>query len=130
MYKFRPVTDRMKTMHEAIRERIYHVDPERSLIVTEANKKYETLQKMSQQLKEKSEQLTIKLEKCPKGSQDFQDILKAADQALEEGEAAFRRAAKAKAKAEEAARAFEQILQGSSNDTALGPAVYAIAGYI
>ena len=43
MYQFRPVTDRMQTMHEAIRERIYHVDPERSLIVTEANKKYETV---------------------------------------------------------------------------------------
>jgi formate C-acetyltransferase len=43
MYKFRPVTERMKLMHERTRERIYHVDSERSLIVTEASKKYENV---------------------------------------------------------------------------------------
>ena len=41
MYNFRPVSDRMKIMHERVRERIFHVDCERSMIVTAASKKYE-----------------------------------------------------------------------------------------
>ena len=43
MYQFRPVTPRMRLMHERIRERIYHVDAERSLIVTRAAQKYESV---------------------------------------------------------------------------------------
>jgi formate C-acetyltransferase len=42
MYQFRPVTERMKVMKERVRERIFHVDAERSLIVTRASKKYES----------------------------------------------------------------------------------------
>ncbi|MBR6521867.1 MAG: pyruvate formate lyase family protein, partial [Oscillospiraceae bacterium] len=41
MYKFREVTERMKVMHERVRERIFHVDSERSMIITEAEKRYE-----------------------------------------------------------------------------------------
>ena len=43
MYQFRPVTERMKTMHERVRERVFHVDAERSLIVTKASKQYESV---------------------------------------------------------------------------------------
>jgi formate C-acetyltransferase len=43
MYQFRPVSERMKLMHERVRERIFHVDSERSLIVTKASKKYESV---------------------------------------------------------------------------------------
>ena len=39
MYQFRTVTERMRTMHERVRERLYHVDSERCRIVTEANKR-------------------------------------------------------------------------------------------
>ncbi|MCQ2452833.1 MAG: pyruvate formate lyase family protein, partial [Oscillospiraceae bacterium] len=41
MYQFRPVSERMKIMHERIRERVFHVDSERSLIVTKASQQYE-----------------------------------------------------------------------------------------
>jgi formate C-acetyltransferase len=43
MYRFRPVTERMKVMHERTRERIFQVDSERATIITEANKKYENV---------------------------------------------------------------------------------------
>ncbi len=43
MYQFRPVSDRMKVMHERTRERIFHVDSERPMIVTRASKKYESV---------------------------------------------------------------------------------------
>ncbi|MBR4691947.1 MAG: hypothetical protein IKP17_04225 [Oscillospiraceae bacterium] len=43
MYQFRPVSDRMKVMHERVRERVFHVDAERSLIVTRASQKYESV---------------------------------------------------------------------------------------
>lgn len=43
MYKFRPVTDRMKLMHEKVRQRVFRVDSERSLIVTNAHIKYESV---------------------------------------------------------------------------------------
>ena len=43
MYKFRPVTDRMKLMHEKVRQRLFVVDSERSLIITNAHKKYESV---------------------------------------------------------------------------------------
>ena len=42
MYNFRPVTDRMHLMHERVRERVFQVDCERTLIVTAAAKKYES----------------------------------------------------------------------------------------
>ncbi|MCQ2406525.1 MAG: hypothetical protein MJ067_04860 [Oscillospiraceae bacterium] len=41
MYKFKSVSPRMKLMHEKVRERVYYVDCERSIITTEASKKYE-----------------------------------------------------------------------------------------
>ena len=65
MYQFRQVTDRMQTMHEAIRERIYHVDPERSLIVTEAHKKYETVMPVLRYpmiFREMCEKMTLRVE--------------------------------------------------------------------
>ncbi len=43
MYKFRPVTERMRLMHERVRERVFQVDSERTLIVTRASKKYENV---------------------------------------------------------------------------------------
>ena len=43
MYEFRPVSDRMKVMRERTRERIFHVDSERPMIVTRASKKYESV---------------------------------------------------------------------------------------
>ncbi len=43
MYQFRPVTPRMRLMHERIRERVYHVDAERCLIITRAAQKYESV---------------------------------------------------------------------------------------
>ncbi len=43
MYKFRAVSDRMKLMHERVRQRVFRVDSERSLIVTRAHQKYESV---------------------------------------------------------------------------------------
>ena len=43
MYDFRPVSERMRTMHARVRERRFHVDSERCRIVTEANKRYEAV---------------------------------------------------------------------------------------
>ena len=43
MYEFRSVSPRMLEMHEKVRHRLFHVDSERSVIVTEAAKKYETV---------------------------------------------------------------------------------------
>ena len=43
MYQFRAVTERMRTMHERVRERLFHVDSERCRIVTEANRRYESV---------------------------------------------------------------------------------------
>ena len=43
MYQFRPVSDRMKVMRERTRERIFHVDSERPMIITRASKKYESV---------------------------------------------------------------------------------------
>ncbi|MCK5165266.1 MAG: amino acid permease, partial [Desulfobacula sp.] len=73
-----------------------------------ANLKYETAEKDSQQLQEKAKALSEKLMNYPKDSEDFPQVLKAADQALKDEENAFRRAAKAKVKAEQAAKTFEQ----------------------
>ena len=43
MYQFRPVTERMKVMHERVRDRYFQVDSERSVIITNAYKKYENV---------------------------------------------------------------------------------------
>lgn len=43
MYKFRPVTDRIRHMRELIRDRVLRIDAERALIITEAYKKYENV---------------------------------------------------------------------------------------
>ncbi len=82
-----------------------------------ANLKYETAEKDSQQLQEKAKALSEKLMNYPKDSEDFPQVLKAADQALKDEENAFRRAAKAKVKAEQAAKTFEQILNGNSKES-------------
>lgn len=42
MYQFRPVSERMQLMRELVRNRIYHVDSERTVIATKAAKKYES----------------------------------------------------------------------------------------
>ncbi|MCD4720066.1 MAG: hypothetical protein K8S13_09440 [Desulfobacula sp.] len=59
---------------------------------------------------------SAKLMNYPKGNDDFPQVLKAADQALKEEEDVFRRAAKAKVKAEQAAKTFERILNGKSKN--------------
>jgi autonomous glycyl radical cofactor GrcA len=38
MYSFRPASDRIKLMHQLIRDRVIQTDAERALIVTESNK--------------------------------------------------------------------------------------------
>ena len=43
MYTFRPVTDRMRVMHERVRERLFHVDSERCRIVTKAMRENEAV---------------------------------------------------------------------------------------
>ena len=39
MYKFRPATDRIRHMHQLIRDRVIRTDAERALIVTESYRK-------------------------------------------------------------------------------------------
>ena len=41
MYKFRPATDRIKLMHQLIRDRVIRTDAERALITTESSRKNE-----------------------------------------------------------------------------------------
>jgi pyruvate formate-lyase/glycerol dehydratase family glycyl radical enzyme len=41
MYKFRPATDRIKLMHQLIRDRVIQTDAERALIATESSKRNE-----------------------------------------------------------------------------------------
>lgn len=79
----------------------------------EANKKYKAAKKMTIKLQQEAEALTQELFGCPTDDPYFPRLLKAADQALEDEEHAFRREAKAKVRAEEAAKAFEDILSGS-----------------
>ena len=43
MYDFRPVSDRMHLMNQKVRERIFHIDSEFSRIMTDANRKYESV---------------------------------------------------------------------------------------
>lgn len=82
----------------------------------EAKDKHEAAKKESQRLQEKVEKLTARLMEYPKENEDFPKILKTADQAIEEEENAFRRAAKAKVKAEQAAKTLEQILNGNGKE--------------
>ncbi len=81
-----------------------------------AKDKYETAKKESEQLQEKAKKLTAKLMKYSKENEDFQKILKAADQAIEEEENAFRQAAKAQFKAEQAAKTIEKILNSNGKE--------------
>ena len=83
---------------------------------TEANEKYEAAQKESARMHKKSEVANERLAKSSKEHEEFSQILKDADQALKEEEDAFRREAKAKAKAEEAAKIFNGI-RGHSTTT-------------
>jgi len=85
--------------------------------LNEANDRYKAAEKVSQKCRKKSEILTAGLVKYPKESEDFQQALKTADQALKEEEDAFRRAAKAKAKAEQAAGTLERILKGTGKES-------------
>ncbi|MDR1574302.1 MAG: hypothetical protein LBS24_08330, partial [Clostridiales Family XIII bacterium] len=41
MYRFSPVTDRVKRLRERIRDRVVQYDADRGLLYTEASKKYE-----------------------------------------------------------------------------------------
>ena len=84
--------------------------------LSEARDKYEAAKKESEQLQEKSEELTARLVEYSKENEDFPKILKAADQAIEEEENAFRQAAKAKVKAEQAAKTLEQILNSNGKE--------------
>lgn len=84
--------------------------------LSEAREKYEAAKKVSEQLKEKAEKLTAELVEYSTENEEFPKILKTADQAIKEEEDASRQAAKAKFKAEQAASALEQILNGNGKD--------------
>jgi amino acid transporter len=84
--------------------------------LNEAKIRYEAAEKDSQGLKEKAEILSAKLMNYPRDNEDFPQVLKAADQALKEDEDAFKRAAKAKVKAEQATRIFEKISKGNGKN--------------
>ncbi|MDR2078549.1 MAG: pyruvate formate lyase family protein, partial [Treponema sp.] len=43
MYEFKPVSDRVKKMHQRVRDRIIQIDAERATIITESSKKYEAV---------------------------------------------------------------------------------------
>ncbi|MCP3872645.1 MAG: amino acid permease [Desulfobacteraceae bacterium] len=79
-----------------------------------AKRKYEAAQKQALKLQEKTEILAAKLEEYPKESESFPKALKEADQAIEAEEGASRKATKAKVKAKEAAKTFEQVSKGIS----------------
>ncbi|MBU3950851.1 MAG: hypothetical protein KJ658_01835, partial [Proteobacteria bacterium] len=64
----------------------------------------------------KAEALTAKLMASSTDSEAFHRTLKAADLALEEEETAFRRAAKAKAKADQANKNLEKTLKGETRE--------------
>jgi amino acid transporter/tetratricopeptide (TPR) repeat protein len=83
---------------------------------SEAKRKYEAALKESDRLKEKAQKLSDRLMMHPKESEDFPQILKAADQALKEEEEAFRKSAKAKAKLENATQSLEQLAEGGSRE--------------
>ncbi len=65
MYQFRPVTERMKVMHERVRDRYFQVDSERSVIITNAYKKYENVVPVIQNalvFKAICEEMTVRVE--------------------------------------------------------------------
>ena len=79
--------------------------------LNKANEKYEKAKKEVQQLQEKTKNLTEKLIKQPKESKERPQAVKEADQAIEDEEAAFRKAAKAKVKAQDAAKTLDNIVK-------------------
>ncbi|MEN8210492.1 MAG: amino acid permease [Thermodesulfobacteriota bacterium] len=76
-----------------------------------ANEKYEIAKKEIQQLQEKTESLTAKLAKQTKDSKELPQAVKEVNQAIEEEDIAFRKAAKAKIKAEDAAETLDKIVK-------------------
>lgn len=95
--------------------------PQGELVVAEeelkkAKEKYAALLNESEKLRENTQTLSDKLEEHPKDDDDFPQRLKQVDQAIEDEENAFRKAIKAKVKADEAARTFEQLLKDSGKD--------------
>ena len=74
-----------------------------------AKGKYEATKKELKKLQKKTDTLTGRLVGTPPGTPEFPKLLKAADQALEEEEDAFRKEAKAAAKLEEAEKEFSEI---------------------
>jgi amino acid transporter len=79
--------------------------------LSKANEKYELAKKEIVKLQEKTLHLTAKLAKQSKDSKELPQAVKEADQALEEEEIAFRKAAKAKVKADDAAKTLDEIVQ-------------------
>ena len=79
--------------------------------LNKANQKYESAKKEVQQLQEKTQNLTAKLVEQPKDSKAFPQVVKEADQAIEEEDIAFRKAAKAKVKAQDAAKTLDEIVK-------------------
>ncbi len=75
----------------------------------EAQERYDTAVKESHRLKKRTQELSDQLEESPKEGDGFTRMLKEADQAIEDEEVAFRKAAKAKAKADDAARTLDQL---------------------
>ncbi len=84
--------------------------------LSQAEEKYAAAQKESEKLTEKTQILSDELEQHSKDDEEFPKMLKQADQAIEAEESAFRRAAKAKVKADDAARTFGQLAKGSGKD--------------
>ncbi len=82
----------------------------------EAIVKYESAKKEADRIRKKADRLSAELTGYSKESEEFPQALKAADQAFMEVENAIRRTAKAKAKAEEAARVFEQIFKDKDRE--------------
>jgi len=79
--------------------------------LSRANEKYEIAKKEIQQLREKTQSLTAKLAEQPKDSKELPKAVKEADQALAEEEIAFRKAAKAKLKVEDAVKTLDGIVK-------------------
>ncbi|MCP4720466.1 MAG: amino acid permease [Desulfobacteraceae bacterium] len=76
-----------------------------------ANAKYEIAKKETEQLHEKIQSLTAKLAKQPKDSKTRQQVVKETDQAIEQEDIAFKKVAKAKVKAQDAAKTLESIVK-------------------
>jgi len=80
-----------------------------------AQDKYEAAKKETIRLKTKAESITQDLAMCPRESEAFPNLLKTADQVMMEEDDAFRREAKAKAKADQATKIFNDISGGQSS---------------